>query len=197
MATSQKATADKTKSQTGTNDKGHPKRTGLKCGGRTEFLVIGDVIPGHEDALRGVLKRHAANPRTADAINEIGTLHEARFVMLDGGKRLMFASSFDGDWDKYIDDFAATAIGINFDESWEHTEGYPGVKSPAVKDWFMARATEASNFLCAYPEPTVKQVLRALSLQKAFDQVLDNPGAADALKHPALKPLLQLAASGA
>jgi hypothetical protein len=26
------------------------KRPGLKVGARTEFLVIGDVIPGHEDA---------------------------------------------------------------------------------------------------------------------------------------------------
>lgn len=91
---------------------------GLKIGARTEFLVIGDVIPGHEDTLRQVLNEHMANPRTQDAVNEIGTLHEARFVLMDGGKRLMFCSSFDGDWDKYIDDFAATAIGLNFDESW-------------------------------------------------------------------------------
>jgi hypothetical protein len=172
----------------------HPKRTGLKCGAKTEFLVIGDVIPGHEEALRQVLKAHAANPRTQEAINEIGTLHEARFVLLDGGKRLMFASSFDGDWDKYIDDFATTAIGLNFDESWNHVHGYPGVKSPTVKDWFMAHAIEAGNFVCAYPEPTVKQVLRALAVQKAFQRVLDTPGAAEALQHPALKPLLELAA---
>ena len=86
--------------------------------------------PGHEDALRQVLKEHMDNPRTQDAIDEIGTLHEARFVLLDGGKRLMFCSSFDGDWDKYIDDFATTAIGQNFDATWRHAQGYPGVRSP-------------------------------------------------------------------
>ena len=58
-------------------DVAHPKRTGLRVGARTEFLVIGDVIPGHEDALRQVLKAHAANPRTQEAVNQIGTLHEA------------------------------------------------------------------------------------------------------------------------
>lgn len=174
-------------------DSARPKRPGLRLGARTEFLVIGDVIPGHEEALRQVLKAHMANPRTQEAINQIGTLHEARFVLLDGGKRLMFASSFDGDWDTYIDDFAATAIGLNFDETFGHTEGYPGVRSPAVKDWFQARAIEAGNFVAAYPKPTVKQVLRALALQDAFQQVLDDPGAAEALRHPALKPLLDLA----
>ena len=173
---------------------GQAKRPGLKLGARTEFLVIGDVMPGHEDALRKTLKEHMANPRTQQAVNQIGTLHEARFVLLDGGKRLMFASSFDGDWDKYIDDFAATDIGKNFDETWKHVEGYPGVKSPKVKDWFQQHATEAGNFVAAYPKPTVKQVLKALELQEAFDKVLDTPGASEALKNPALKPLLDLAA---
>jgi hypothetical protein len=169
-------------------------RPGLKVGVRTEFLVIGDVIPGHEDTLRQVLAEHMDNPRTQAAVDEIGTLHEARFVLLDGGKRLMFCSSFDGSWDDYIDDFAATAIGQDFDMTWGHVQGYPGVKSPDVKDWFMAHAVQAGNFVAAYPAPTVKQVLKALALQKTFEQVLDTPGAAEALQHPALKPLLELAA---
>jgi hypothetical protein len=131
-----------------------PKRTGLKVGARTEFLVIGHVISGHEDGLRQALKAHAAHPRTQEAINQIGTLHEAWFVMLDGGKRLMFASSFDGNWDKYIDDLAATAIGLSFDETFGHTQGYPGRQARAVKDWFMARAIEAATLLPPLPPPT-------------------------------------------
>src|ERR1043165_4263997 len=95
-----------------------PQVPGLRVGARTEFCVIGDVIPGHEEMLRQVLAEQMANPRTQEAINEIGTLHEARFVRLDGGPRLMFCSSFDGDWDTYIDDFAATAIGPNSARRW-------------------------------------------------------------------------------
>jgi hypothetical protein len=174
---------------------GNIKRPGLKVGARTEFLVIGDVTPGHEEALRKVLREHMANPRTQEAVDQIGTLHEARFVLLDGGKRLMFASSFDGDWDKYIDDFAATAIGKNFDETWNHVQGYPGVKSPNIKEWFQAHATEAGNFVAAYPKPTVQQVKKALAVEEAFEQVLETPGAAEALKNPALKPLLDLASA--
>ena len=169
-------------------------RTGLKVGARSEFLAIGDVIPGQEEALRQTLDRHMRDPRTQAAVAQIGTLHEARFVLLDGGKRLMFASSFDGPWDVYIDDFATTDIGLNFDETWGHVEGYPGVRSPNIKEWFKERTVVAGNFVAAYPEPTVQQVLRALALQKAFQQVLDSPGAEEALQHPALKPLLDLAA---
>jgi len=174
---------------------GNPKRPGLKLGARTEFLVIGDVIPGHEETLRKILEQHMANPRTQEAILQIGTLHEARFVLLDGGKRLMFASSFDGDWDKYIDDFATTAIGQDFEQTWSHVQGFPGIKSPKVKDWFQAHAVEAGNFVAAYPQPTVQQVKKALAVERAFEQVLETPGAAEALKNPVLKPLLDLASA--
>jgi hypothetical protein len=72
--------------------------------------------------------------------------------------------------------------------------GYPGVKSPNIKEWFKEHTLVAGNFVAAYPEPTVKQVLKALALEEAFQQVLDNPAAAEALQHPELKPLLELAA---
>jgi hypothetical protein len=137
-------------------------RAGLKVGARSEFLAIGDVIPGHEEVLRQTLKRHMSDSRTQQAVNQIGTLHEARFVLLDGGTRLMFASSFDGPWDVYIDDFATTDIGLNFDETWQHVKDYPG--APTVKEWFKERTVVAGNFVAAYPEPTVKQVLKALAL---------------------------------
>ena len=103
-------------------------RTGLKAGARSEFLAIGDVVPGHEEALRQTLAQPMSDPHIQQAIKQIGTLHEARFVLLDGGKRLMFASSFDGAWDAYIDDFARTDIGRAFDDTWKHVQGYPGVR---------------------------------------------------------------------
>jgi hypothetical protein len=170
-----------------------PTRPGLKVGSRTEFTVFGDVKPGHETALREILKRAMNDPRTQKAVQAIGTLHESRWVLFDNDRRAMFCSSFDGTWDKYIDDFATTAIAQNFEASFSHIEGFPGIHDPHVKDWFMAHAVEAANFVCAYPEPSVKEVLSALAVQKAFQQVLDSPEAEQALAHPALKPLLDLA----
>jgi hypothetical protein len=149
-----------------------PQVPGLTKGARTEFTVFGDVIPGHEDELRQNLKEIEASPRSQDAVNEIGTLHESRFVLMDGGKRLMFCSSFDGSWDQYIDDFATTGVAKNFELTWSHCQGFPGIKDPNAKDWFKERAVKASQFVVAYPEPTVKQVWRALAVAAAFDQVL-------------------------
>jgi hypothetical protein len=173
----------------------HPPRPGLQAGVRTEFTIYTNVKAGHAQGVREAIANAAADPRRGDAIREIGTLHEARWVLFDDDTRLMFCSSFDGSWDKYIDDFASTYIGTIFDAVFSHCEGFPGITDPAVKDWLMKYEREASAFVCAYPEASVKEVWKALEVQKAFQQVLDDPAAEQAMTSPALHPLLEQAAA--
>jgi hypothetical protein len=173
----------------------HPKRKGLKSGVMTEFTVFTHVKPGHEKAVREAIERFPLDPRRAEAVQEIGTLHEARFVLFDNDTRLLFCSSFDGSWDKYIDDFATTYIANNFEAAFSHCEGYPGIKNPGIKDWFMTNAQEAVAYITAYPDASVKEIWKALTVEKAFQDVLDNPAAEQALQAPALKPLLDQAAT--
>lgn len=171
------------------------KRKGLQDGIITEFTIMTKVKSGHEQAIRETIERGTHDPRRREAVQEIGTLHEARFVLFDNDTRFLFCSSFDGTWDKYIDDFATTYIANLFDATFSHCEGYPGIKDPGIKDWFMTNAQEAINYICAYPDATVKQIWKALALQKAFQEVLDNPDAEQALQVPALQPLLDQAAT--
>ena len=175
----------------------YPKRKGLKSGARTEFTVIGNVKPGHEQALRETIKRRGADPRRIEDAKKFGTIHEARVTLIDNDTRLLFCSSFDGTWDKYIDDFAVAdnAVAQSFTEFWSHVEGYPGITDPSVRDWLTAHQYEAIAYDSSYPEPTVKEIWKALEVQHAFQQVLDHPEAEQALKHPALKPLLDQAAT--
>ena len=42
-----------------------------------------------------------------------------------------------------------------------------------------------------YPGVTTTEIKQALRVQAAFQRVLDDPDAAEALQHPALKPLLR------
>ena len=175
----------------------YPKRKGLRSGARTEFTVIGAVKPGHRQALREAIKRRGTDPRRIEDAKKFGTIHEARVTLIDNDTRLLFCSSFDGTWDKYIDDFAVTdnAVSQSFAEFWSHVEGYPGITDPGVRDWLTEHQYEALAFDSSYPEPTVKQIWKALGLQRAFQQVLDHPEAEQALSHPALKPLLEQAAT--
>jgi hypothetical protein len=168
---------------------------GPKVGSRTAFTFIVDVLPGHEETLRELLASDQGNPDGVAAIQEIGTLHEFRWVLLDDDRRLLFASAFDGTWEKYIQDFAVTTIGQIIDRNLQHVEGWIGIKDPGVADWLLERAVPAVQYDAAYPAQSVKQVWRALAVDDAFKQVLDHPDAAEALQHPALKPLLDQAAA--
>jgi hypothetical protein len=172
-------------------------RKGQRSGVLTEFTVITKVKPGHEKALREVATGRPEDMGKRDeALRALGTLHEARFVLFDNDTRLEFASSFDGTWDTYINDFATTPVANIFDAIYSHCEGYPGLSNlDAVKDWFMENTVEAVNYTCVYPEATVKDIWKALAVQEAFQEVLDNPEAGQALQHPALKPLLEQAAA--
>ena len=57
-----------------------------------------------------------------------------RFVFLDNDTKLLFATAYDGEWDPYIDDFA-TKIPDYMDLLFCSFEGWPGIRSAAVKDW--------------------------------------------------------------
>jgi hypothetical protein len=178
-----------------------PKRKeGAHTGVLTEFTLFVRIKPGEEQAARDTVSQFTSNAQMAarrqDAVQQIGTLHEGRFVLFDNDTRLMFCSSFDGTWDKYIDDFATTYISHMFDVVFSHAEGWPGLEdTDVVKDWFQAQSEEAATYFSAYPNGTVKQIWKALALQRAFQEVLDNPQAERALQDPALKPLLEQAST--
>ena len=62
-----------------------------------------------------------------------------------------------------------------------------------IKDFLTANQVTAADFYMQYPGVTTKEVEKALAVEQAFQQVLDAPGAAEALRHPALQPLLDMA----
>ena len=167
----------------------------------SEWTIIAKVKPGQEQALReyASTRRKEAVERgyEADVIIPVGTVHDYRWVFLDNGTRIMFMSNFDGDWSQYIDDFFATKlVGDTFDGILSFCEGYPGPSASvnAKKEYMQGHSQQAFSYTRAY-RSTVKEIWKALEVQKAFQQVLDNPDAAKALAQtPALKPLLDLAA---
>jgi hypothetical protein len=174
-----------------------PKRPGLTDGVAGEFTVYTTVKPGHADELRKDLADiRAAFMNDRSALREIGTLHDARHVLFDDDTRFMFASVFDGSWDTYIDDFATTVVGDNFDKVFSHSEGFPGVADPNVKDWFVAHQAPAGAFVSSYPDLTVKQIWKNKRVNEAFQAVLDTPEFRAALDDPANAALVATPAFG-
>jgi hypothetical protein len=77
-----------------------------------------------------------------------------------------------------------------FDSIFRHVEGYEGLPDlAAVKRFILSAQQTASGYSRNYGG-TVKDLRKAQRLSAAFQRVLDDPAAEEALSHPALAPLL-------
>src|SRR4051812_39779067 len=82
-------------------------RHGATAGPTSEFTLFFKVKDGEAPALRESLRVLQNNPgyRPGEHNIAISSIHEARFVLFDDDTRLLFATSFEGSWDAYMDDF--------------------------------------------------------------------------------------------
>ncbi|WP_406354458.1 hypothetical protein OHB56_18220 [Streptomyces sp. NBC_01635] len=193
---------------------------GLSDGVISELATYWNVLPGHEGELRAATQRFADVLRQIPPDKNIHTgLRDSRHVIFDNGQRLMWATTFENDWDPYFDDFVQ--IGVEHFLDWlQHTAQYTDVSAwvessggvekfrldnpdieaqmkrtvgglKAIVQSVQSPATGYFNQLSAW---TMPQIVKAQRLQEAFQQVLDDSRAAEALQHPALEPLLEMAA---
>ena len=172
-------------------------RPGLSVGPTSEFSLFFRVKPGEGEDIRAALRDLQETPgyRPGDYGMAIATIHEARFVLFDDDTRLAFITSFDGSWDAYMDDFFTSGPTLAlFVAIFQHVEGYEGLPDlQAVKAFVLGAEQTAAAYQRNYGG-TVKEIRKALRVNDAFQRVLDDPDAGDALQHPALKPLLDEAA---
>src|SRR6516164_2110488 len=126
------------------------------------------VRPGHAEDLRNAVREFATSAGRrgmVGAAEKIG-VRTLRGTLFDNDTRFLFATTFDTDWDTYVDDAVEMMGGIapwgkflQYCEEVPPDAGTPGAVGNADAK-----------------------------------ELLDNPDAAEALKHPALKPLLDQAA---
>lgn len=186
----------------------------------TELSAYFTVKPGHEKELRAAALRFGGMLLKSDPKDVQRTgLRDARFVIFNDGRQLLFASSFETDWDPYIDD-AIDVVGAEHFVDWmQHTVESEKVvayieslgfkkfdknepaydetlkrTSAIVKEVIQSVQTPAVAYFNALSSLTIPQIKKAQHVDEAFQQVLDDPAAQEALQHPALKPLLEQAA---
>lgn len=171
---------------------------GASHGVVSELSAFISVKPGHAEELHQALGRFHAKARAADfkTAQKIG-IQDMRHVIFDNGTRLCWITAFDTDWDPYIDD-AVAILGVDSWKDWlQHTVEYEeeiAASGASIKKFLQAAQVPASGFYRAIPELTLAEIKKGQQLKQAFEQVLDDPAAAEALQQPALKPLLEQAA---
>ena len=193
---------------------------GLSDGVVSELATFWEVLPGHEDELREATERFAATLRAVDRDKNLHTgLRDQRHVIFDSGTRMMWATTFENDWDPYFEDFVQ--IGIHHFLDWmEHTTQYthvtewleesggaekfrldnPDIEAQmkrsvgGLKAIVRSVQSPATGYFNNLREFTMPEIVKGQRVNAAFQKVLDDPAAEEALSHPALKPLLEEAA---
>lgn len=193
---------------------------GLSDGVISELAAYFDVLPGHDEELRAAVRRFTEAVRDLDPETGIRTgLRDTRHVIFDDGRRLLWCTTFENDWDAYID-ACLLLIGIEPFLDWmRHTlqgralawvtpalgvenggKSGPEVEeilrtSTRLKAILQSVQTQAAAYFNPLGPLTLPQIVTAQRLHRTFRQVLGNPAAEEVLKHPALQPLLRQAAA--
>lgn len=102
------------------------------------------------------------------SLGGITTIHFARWVILDDGRRLVFFSNYDGSWESYLGDFIdKSAVGLT--AIWSNTIGFPRTKwliaqgaraENRFKAWTRDHQIETQLWYSAYPDLTVRNILQ-------------------------------------
>ncbi len=100
-------------------------------------------------------------------LNGIHSIHFARWVLIDKGKRLLFFSNYDGSWESYLGEFVDRAF-MGLTGVWSNTEGFPPSKylifggaknSKEFKAWSREKQIETQVWYSAYHLLSLNNVL--------------------------------------
>ena len=140
-------------------------------GAQNAFTAIGEVKPGlvrqvtMRVALAGLdfANRHAFSRNTLAGVDSI---HFARWVLLDDNQRLIFASSYDGSLESYMDDFISRlSWGINL--VFSNGVGFPRARwlildgsrnEIAYKHYLRRHQVPTPVYHSAYPRGTARNL---------------------------------------
>jgi hypothetical protein len=151
-----------------------------------QFSAVGFVKAGwlRRTTVRAVLwgidlsARHRFN---RGSLAGIRTIHFARWVFLDGRRRVMFASNYDGSLESYMDDFIdKVAWGLN--AAFSNGRGYPRTRwlvqggardEPAFKSYLRNHQVPTQLWYSAYGDLTALNIADNAALRDGLNGDLD------------------------
>ena len=148
-----------------------------------QFTAMGSIKPGkvrlgiEKTVLYGInwVARHIF---TQGGLGRIGTIHFAHWVFLDGNRRGVFCSNYDGGHEAYMDDFINKA-GFGLNLAFSSFIGYPQT------DWLLARGAWRERdfkdfqrrhqiptdvWYKAYPGLTARDMARNARIRNGFER---------------------------
>ena len=115
---------------------------------------------------------------THGTLSGIPSIHFAHWSMIDGGRRLLFLSNFDGSWENYLDDFIDKAhrglTGV-----WSNTVGFPRTQflvvggatdGPRFKAVARDAQTVTNAWYSAYRDLTVQGIDKSSTIREYLSE---------------------------
>jgi hypothetical protein len=148
-----------------------------------QFSAMGSLKPGmfRRFTITAVLvvidytARHIFN---RGKLARVTTIHFARWVFLDGGKRVIFASNYDGSLESYMDDFI-NKVGFGLNVVFSNGLGYPrtnwlildGAKDEQhFKDFLRRHQMPTQVWYKAYPGLTAHDLRRNSLIRQGLER---------------------------
>jgi hypothetical protein len=134
-------------------------------------LIMNIRSPEDFAQLNGLLAKMQSAPPDQNpvwvALTKLKTVHFARFVFLSNNTQLAVITTYDGSFDKYINDFI-DEIGDVFNALLSHMNNAPALPVQKNRDAFLAYVKEndlrgIEPFYSAYPQASVITILDALN----------------------------------
>ncbi|HWT98981.1 MAG TPA: hypothetical protein VN229_15245 [Terriglobales bacterium] len=147
------------------------------------FSAIGSLKPG---AFRRYLTKailYTVNWSTAyiytqGRLARVGTIHFARWVLIDDDRRVVFASNYDGSLESYMDDFInKVAFGLNL--VFSNGIGYPATdylisggasREHEFKNFLRRHQVPTDVWYKAYPGLTTRDLARNARIRAGFER---------------------------
>ncbi len=131
---------------------------------QNQLTLVTVVDPAGLDRVRAVLAAidsYARRLSPPGSLIGISTIHFVRWLLIDGGRRLLFISDYDGSWESYIDEFAEMILS-GLDAIWETSYGMPedGARDyAAFKRFLRSHQVPSDVFFAAYPDATILNIM--------------------------------------
>jgi len=109
-------------------------------------------------------------------LGSIPSIHFARWIIIDEGRRLLFFSNFDGSWENYLGDFIDKA-SVGLTGVWSNTVGFPKAKflilegatdEQQFKTWTRAHQIPTQVWYSAYKLLSVQNINNNSSIREGL-----------------------------
>jgi len=148
-----------------------PDGPGKRIGKVGEFTFIAPLKAGGAERFR---QRLAASQAQAGYYEgQLGTVHDLRIVLFDNDTRLLFAATYDSDFQPYVADVVAKAAPWLDEMFLDVLEGYAGANDPGFIEFVATYQIEADLWYASNPDLTARDIAKAGKMMKAFETLLD------------------------